>query len=249
MRNLNGGVIILITTFVYLVSCSKRDGNTNQATMNVQEAKSAVKEVPYKSEIERGLTLQFDYVNIPHGIVEASKTLTGNGLIFKGKSLMGDPDEYMKFLLAAQKDGLITIEKTSDNTDNGQFYGDFAGQKYYNVAWTPKALGLRDEKNSDADWLRIPLGACKVKTIVKDIEYHNPNLSQTDDFRLVMGTYEDKPTDFGKSQGATGIVGEFGVFKFRVVIKLNPFNQTYSYVTGDWGKIDADDWQTKNIRQ
>ena len=139
----------------------------------------------------------------------------------------------MEFLFAAQKDGLITVEKFSDNN-----------QERYNVKWTPKALTLRDEKNSDIHWLRIPLGACKVQTIVKDIEYHNPNLSQTDDFRLVMGTYEDKPTDFGKSQA-----GEYGVFKFRVVIKLNPFNQTYSYVTGDWGKIEADDWLTQNIRQ
>lgn len=234
-----------IIALVALASCSKKaDTNSNQATMNVQEAKSAVKEVPYKSEIERGLTLQFDYMNIPHGEVEFSKTLTGNGLRIEGKSAVDDLDKYMEFLLEAQKNGLITIEKTSDNTDNGQFYGNFLGQKDYNVAWTPKALDLRDKKNSDADWLRIPLGACKVQTIVKDIEYHNPNLSQTDDFRLVMGTYEDKPTDFGKSQA-----GEYGVFKFRVVIKLNPFNQTYSYVTGDWGKIEADDWLTQNIRQ
>src|SRR5208283_3564764 len=230
MNKLNAVTSILV--LVILTCCSKGD-ETNQATMNVQEAKSAAKEIPYKSEIERGLTLQFDYMNIPHGKVLSQKAfLTGNGLLIQGKPVAVDPDEYMKFLSGIQKNGLIKIVKLSDNTDEHGY-----GVKVYDVEWTPKALGLRDEKNSDANWLRIQLGACKVQTIVKDVEYHNPNLSQTDDFRLVMGTYEDKPTDFGKSQEATG-GAVFGVFKFRAVIKLNPFNQTYSYVTGDTGKID-----------
>jgi hypothetical protein len=243
MRNLN--IIILIATFVSLVSCSKGDENTNQATMKVQESKSAAKEIPYKGEIEKGLTLQFDYMNIPHGTVETWRAANGDTVSFKGKPLSNDPDKYMEFLFAAQKNGLITIYD-KETSDIVLIYKPLYGQQVYNVEWTPKALGLRNEKNSDADWLRIPLGACKVQTIVKDIEYHNPYLSQTDDFRLVMGTFEDKPTDFGKSQGASNV---FGVLKFRVVIKLNPFNQTYSYVTGDFGKIDADDWQTHNITQ
>lgn len=229
-----------VLALVVLICCSNGD-ETNQATMNVQAAKSAAKEIPYKSEIERGLTLQFDYMNIPQGIIDphgyyAKGELASpvkSPLLLNGQVLTQDSDNYMKFLFSAQRDGLITMVKFTDNN-----------QERYNVKWTPKALTLRDGKNSDVHRLRIPLGACHVQTVVKDIEYHNPNLSQTDDFRLVMGTYEDKPTDFGKSQA-----GEFGVFKFRVVIKLNPFNQTYSYVTGDWGKIDADGWLSQNITQ
>src|ERR1039458_4441388 len=104
------------------------------------------------------------------------------------------------------------------------------------------ALGLRDEKHSDTNWLRIPLGVCKVRTIVKDVEYHRSGLPQSDDYRLVMGTYEVMPNAFGKGQGLPQ-----SVFKFRALIKLNPFNQTYSYAAGDWGKVDADVWQTQNV--
>jgi hypothetical protein len=233
---------ISIAALVASAYCSNADTNSPQATLNVQEAKSTANKIPYKREIERGLTLQFDYINIPHGKVLSSKTfLAGNGLLIQGKPVAADPDEYMKFLSGIQKNGLIEIVKTSDNTNEHGY-----GEKVYDVKWTPKALGLRDEKNSDANWLRIPLGACKVQTIVKDVEYHNANFSKNDDFRFVEGTYKDEPTDFGKSQEAEG-GAVFGVFKFRAVIKLNPFNQTYSYVSADMGKIDADGWQSQNI--
>jgi len=236
MNKLN--VVTSILALVILTSCSNGD-ETNQATMNVQAAKSTAKEIPYKSEIERGLTLQLDYMNLPQGVIDPHgyyakgelASAVQSPLLFNGKVLTRDSDQYMEFLFAAQKDGLLTVEKFSDNN-----------QDRYNVKWTPKALTLRDEKYSDANWLRIQSGVCKVQTIVKDVEYHNLNLPQSDDFRLVMGTYEIKPNDFGKSQGD----GD-GIFKFRALIKLNPFNQTYSYVTGDWGKIDADGWQTKNV--
>jgi hypothetical protein len=246
MNKLNA--VTSIMALVVLTSCSKKDAgstNSSQATMNVQEAKSEVKEIPYKSVIEKGLTLQFDYneypqgVIVPHGIPDGQLAWVGKPpLLFNGQVLTQDSDKYMGILFAAQKDGLITVEKISDNKDNGN------GQERYNVKWTPKALSLRDEKHSDANWLRIQCAVCKIQTVVKDIEYHNPNLSQSDDFRLVVGTHEIKVTDFGKSQGATD-----GIYKFRALIKLNPFNQTYSYVTGDWGKIDADNWQTQNISE
>lgn len=235
MKKLNA--VTSIMALVVLTSCSKKDAgstNSSQATMNVQEAKSDVKEIPYKSEIERGLTLQFDYMSIPQGTIETLVNLFGGKELLVNGTTQPDPDAYMAFLFAIQTNGLIAIEKMQED----------GGQKSYNVKWTPKALGLRDEKYSTANVLRIPLGACEVKTIVKDIEYHNPNLSQSDDFRLAVGTYELKPNDFGKSQGATD-----GVFKFRAVVKLNPFNQTYSYVSGDWGTIDADGWQTHNVSQ
>ena len=166
--------------------------------MDINQAKSAAKEVPYKSEIERGLTLQFDYMNLPQGVIDPHgyyakgelASAVQSPLLLNGKVLTQDSDQYMKFLFAAQKDGLLTVKTFSDNN-----------QERYNVRWTPKAIALRDQKYSDANWLRIQSGVCKFQTIVKDVEYHNPNLSQSDDFRLIMGTYEIKPNDFGKSQG------------------------------------------------
>lgn len=253
MNKLNA--VISIVALVVLTSCSKKDAgttNSSQATMNVQEAKSVVKESPYKGEIERGLTLQFDYVNISHGKIETLKNVRGNYVVINGTtinngdSLQADVFEnFTKFLFALQKDGLVTIEQVPDKMPNDErSWKGIYEHNFYNVECTPKALGLRDEKYSDTNYLRIPLGVCKVQTIVKDVEYNMSGPAEGNNFRLVMGTYEVKPNDFGKSQGVVDYV-----FKFRAVIKLNPFNQTYSYVAGDYGKTDADDWQTQNVPQ
>jgi hypothetical protein len=232
-------------TLLILVSCSKKDvgsADSGQATMNVQQAKSAAKEIPYKSVIERGLTLQFDYLNVPQGEFAADKEMAIDIAKLNGATLPVRSDAYADLLLSLEKQGLITIEKVQDITVEawGRHLRDFK------IKPTPKTLALCDKRYSDTNYCRIASGICKVKTIVKDVEYHNPNLPQSDDFRLVMGTYEDTPTDFGKSQEAIG-QANFGMFKFRAVVKLNPFNQTYEYVTGDIGKIDADSWQTQNI--
>ena len=153
--------------------------------------------------------------------------------------------DYDKTALSVfEKAGLIAIEKKAEDQNMASTH---YGQAIWDVRWTPKAISLRDEKHSDTHWLGIQCGACKVQTIVKNIEYHASPLPQSDDYRLVVGTYELKTTNFTKS--AEGIGGEDGVFKFRALIKLNPFNQTYSYVTGDFGKVDADGWQTENIPQ
>ena len=139
--------------------------------------------------------------------------------------------EYLQFLGSCKTEGLIelTEQKQSELAMAGNM-----GTRLFTSTWTPKAISMRDTANSDNDWLRIPLGSCKIKTIVKDIEYHHPNLPQSDDFRLIVGTYERTCNTFGKEQGVKD-----EVFKFRALIRANPFNQTYSYQTADWGALDA----------
>jgi hypothetical protein len=249
---------ISIAALVVSASCSKADTNSTQATMDVKEAKSAAKEVPYKSEIERGFTKQFNCVEIPHGEIKIEPSDPGGSpylnqaqIHYNDKLLTSFTEQTVQIvniLFDEQKLGLVTIHDSHGAPTTTSVYtnknGELQIEKAYTLEWTPKAIQLRDKTFSDADWIGIPLGKCKVETIVKDIEYHNPLLPQSDDYRLVLGTYEFTPNDFGKSQGNT-----VGVFKFRALIKLNPFNQTYSFVDGDWGKVDADDWQTKNIPQ
>ena len=243
MKKLN--LIISIMTLLVLASCSRKEaGSTNsgQATMNVQQAKSAAKDIPYQVVIENGLTLHSDYLNVPRGEFTADKEMAIDTAKLNGVTLPVSSDAFADSLSTLEKEGLIMLEKVDDTTVAawGRHLRD------YKIQPTPKTLSLCDKKYSDTNCCRIQLGVCKIKSIVKDVEYHNPDLSQTDDFRLVMGTYEDTPTDFGKSQEAIG-QASFGAFKFRAIVKLNPFNQTYEYVTGDIGKIDADSWQTQNI--
>jgi len=248
MNKLNAFTSIL--TLVVLTPCSKKDAgstNSSQATMNVQEAKSTAKDIPYKSEIEKGLTLQFELLKMPHGKIETYKAnVAGNHLIINGETTAVDfdPDKYMEDLVGFQNIELITIRKTYDSTQD-PLYNSSVEHKTYDVEWTQKAIGLRDIEHSDTNWLRISLGVCKVQTIVKDTEYnYATGPAAGSNRRLVMGTYEVKFNDFARSNGGTN-----AVFKFRAVIKSNPFNQTYSYVTGDRGSIDSDDWETQNVTQ
>ena len=67
----------LSIVLISLASCEKRpQGTPTQATMDLKEAKSAAKEIPYRAELERGLVLQFNYVNIPHGNLQIMSGLS-----------------------------------------------------------------------------------------------------------------------------------------------------------------------------
>jgi len=54
----------LIIVLASLVSCEKKSQViAPRATMDIRQEKSAVNEIPYTAELERGLALQFNYIN------------------------------------------------------------------------------------------------------------------------------------------------------------------------------------------
>ena len=37
-------------------------------------------------------------------------------------------------------------------------------------------------------------------------------------------------------------------YKFRALLKASPFQNTYTFVTWDWGYLDKDGWESSNIQ-
>lgn len=150
------------------------------------------------------------------------------------------PIQLLEGLEAWKEVGLI--EYTEQKQSELALIGSM-GTRRFTVTPKQKAIDASDPTLSTSDVLYIPLGTCTVLSIVKDVEYQNPLLPQSDDFRLVVGTYRRSYNEFSRTQGAS----EDEVFKFRALMKVNPFNQTYSFQGADWGNIDEDVWKTQNI--
>ena len=209
------------------------------STTDKNEARSAARAIPYKEVIETGLTKQFNYLGIPRGKVQVMSAMSSQfeAADLKNKRL---PIQFLKAMEAWKEAGLI--EYTELKQSDLDLMGNM-GTRIFTVTPTQKANDAGDPKESDSAWLQIPIGQCKVLSVVKDVEYHNPKLPQSDDFRLVVGTYERSFNDFAKAGGA----GTNEIFKFRALLKVNPFNQSYSFQGADWGKIELDKWETDRI--
>lgn len=213
---------------------------SNYSTTDKNEALSAAQAIPYKDVIEKGLTKQFNYVGIPRGEIQIMSGLSSQfeSPDMKRKRL---PIQYFEAIKAWQEAGLLTYSEIKQSELD--LIGSTGTRKYI-ITPLQSAIDVSDPEESDADWLQIPLGQCTVLSVVKDVEYHNPELSQSDDYRLVVGTYRRSYNKFSKDSGAPA---EDTTLKFRALLKVNPFNQSYSYQYADWGEIDSDKWETENI--
>lgn len=191
---------------------------------------------PYKEEVESGLAGEFNSLRIPLGIIEVLSPRWGDGA---GQPWMKRfSNSYLTDLTALKDAGLVTFKET-DQTDTLRL----KGARQFEVTLTKKALDLCDPKKSDKEWACIPIGTCRIKTIVKDIEYPQPPSS--DNFRLIVGTYERTYSDLGIQ--LFGEREKVLVLKFRAVLKYNPFNKTYSFQKADYGDPNKDEWTTKNV--
>jgi hypothetical protein len=233
--------LIIATALIAVCGCGKKSENaTTQSTMDAGTAKSIAKEIPYKEELERGLAKQFNYLPIPRGDIQIMSGLSSQmeSANMKAKRF---PDKYLEALQACEKEGLLKFTETPQSQLD-QIAS--MGTRKFTVTPTALAVNAADKKLSDHDWIYIPLGTCRVKTVVKDMEYRHPALAASDDFRLVVGTYERSYNDFAKRLGEAS---KPETFKFRALAKVNPFNQTYSFQIADWGNIAEDAWQSANI--
>ena len=200
----------------------------------------AADDMPYKPELERGLELQFEYLSIPQGQIQIMSSLSSRAESANMRNKQF-PAPFLETLKMLETEGLVKLAELKQSQLD--MVGNM-GARIFTVVCTPKALDMSDKAKSDDNFIQIPFGSCKVKTVVKDVEYHQPSLPQSDDFRLIVGTCEMTYNDFGKK-----MLAKDQLVKFRAVLKVNPFNRTYHFETADLGGIDADDWPTNNIPQ
>jgi len=210
---------LLVASVVFSMSCSKPP--------------------QYLEAIGEGLTRQFNCLYLPHGkIFVLSEIVARNEGINIAKRRY--PPDYTETLDKLEALDLIHYEEVPQNIEDQVLLN--MGSRIFNVNVTRKAVDLGDREASDHEWTVIPLGQCFVRDIVKDMEYKHPTLPTDEDYRVVMGFYEVRPNDLGREFG-----GIDRRFRFRALIKLNPFDDSYSFVAADWGEIDKDNWETDNL--
>jgi len=201
---------------------SKDPGGANDAkppTSNLNE------------ELEAGLSKQFGMIQIPRGDISVLSAVDLG---------MTKPDPRNKLFPNEMLNGLEQL-KQGGLIDYTVYEPSFGGDRTrVRVTVTPlkAAIDAADPSLSTSDALVIVTYKLAVSSIVKDVEYHHPALPQSDDFRLVVGTFKAIPRDLKRPEE---------MYKFRAMLKVNPFNKTYSFQIADVGSLDDDLWKTQNI--
>jgi len=195
----------------------------------------------YASVISEGLS-EMNYVSLPIGRVHISDNSEHGRYVRDLYLSRGEPAITTDYLAQLEevyaKLGLISCEKLPWDNDKGQFY---------KFAVTQRAKDLADPNRSNDKELKIRLGTRTVIQIIKDEPFKHPSLPKSDDYLLCVGAYRFEPTEIGKESYKAMGHELFTKYKFRAVIKFNPFTNSYSFVTSDWGYLDKDNWESKNI--
>jgi hypothetical protein len=160
------------------------------------------------------------------------------------------PIQYMQQLQRAQQDGLVEFREEQQGALES--IGNM-GSRFFEVSPTNKLLKLQYAKKSTYNLIAVQCGTVKVLQILKD-EAYQPSLQSSgtgggDEFRLVLGTILDTPTQQGMALGKMFcLVDEVTEFKFRAILQYNPFAKSYKYVAADIGDPKAPGWMSENVK-
>jgi len=138
--------------------------------------------------------------------------------------------EYLRDLRLLQSKGLIALTE-GQLPDNP--LAAMVDRHYTTIHVTPTALGKEGNDQSQiaaeptgkyvgGGYFAIPQFHCKVLKIISNVPYQAPQLSSSEKYILVLGTYRVTPTKYCIHPNDPG-----GDFKFKVVMKLNQFTNQY----------------------
>jgi len=210
---------------------------------NRMEAQKALSFKPYISILEDGLTKKFDYLWVPQGRITIMDKLRSTytpanvqSMIFQYKTL--------KDLQDSQNDGLVNLseEKQSPLLDT-------SGNRIFVVTPNEKIRQMADPKESNQKWIAILLGTMKVLKIIKEEPCKLKRATPGDEFLLVVGLLRDPPTQNVKTLGPEYGTVEPRELKFRAILQLNPFNQSYKFIIADTGMLNETEWKSDWVAQ
>lgn len=246
------GFFLVLAFLLLAIGCDQSPSDVAAGNLEESSERTIPKEpeelegLPeYASVISEGMTL---YFYIPRG--EISILSSSNNFDRPNPKAGLYAHTLLKGLQISAQIGLISFEEIPQD--------EFALRasmwtRRYKITFLQKALDLEDKEKSDehkqfGDCLVIPMGSKTVTSIVKAESYHREGLPQSDDYLLCVGLYRFEPTPF-YFEYATAVNAEELVeqYKFRAIIKVNPFTKSYSYVDSDWGFIDRDTWVSENV--
>jgi len=150
--------------------------------------------------------------------------------------------QYLQELRLLERIGLIQIREVPQRALG--FLGGGARFKY-EVSLTDRGRKAAEPKKEN--FVGVVLGRTQVTKVVKNEKYTNPNLPQSEDYRLVLGVYNYTPTDIGKEYFAARNQQLQSQYKVKALLKHNPFTSRYEFVALDWGYLDKDGWETHQV--
>jgi hypothetical protein len=189
--------------------------------------------------IEDGFDKQYAYTYIP----------IGNVTILGGASEMLDGTDFAKKRLSAadlriyreyEKAGLLTIREdkpVSALDEIGRL-----GNRFIEVIPSETLRAVDDSTNGRDGYLAIRTSKMRIQSIVRDTAYAPPGMSQTEQYRLVLGTYKSTETEtalrvYQTTNPKSKATPQF-MMHFKALLKYDPFTKQWVYVTGDFKMPD-----------
>lgn len=194
-----------------------------------------------RAEISKGLEKNFNTFMLPIGDIEIMSGLSSQmeNIDYQRKRFKED---YISYLNDMKAKGLVTFtEKPQSQLDAVRRMGS----RVLTVLPTELAKEHRNEELSSANYLVFQIANCEVDDIVRSSPYQSANLSQSEEYRLVLGTYRCTSIPWFRALAPESKDEDY---KFRAVLKLNPFTKRYTFQTADWGNSQEDGWMTANVR-
>ena len=234
--------IVLALIGLAVSACDrKKPSEATTTTESTSVAAARGDEDMLRAEISRGLEEQLNVIMLPVGDIEIMSGLSSQmeSNDFQRKRFKAD---YLNLLNDLKSRGLLTYaeQRQSELDAIGRM-----GVRTLTVTPTDLAKQHRDEKLSSPNYLVVRIATCEVRNIVRSSPYQSPHLPQSEEYRLVLGTYSCKGIPWFL---AIYPEGKDGDFKFRAVLKLNPFTKRYVFVTGDCGDLQEDGWKSSNVQ-
>ena len=212
-------------------------------TLSICSCSRLSTKAPYKEVLEEGLIGQVETTAFPTGEVQI---MTGFSQIEPADiSAMKFHSDYLAFLEKARDLELIRLSERRQGTWSALLS---PGIRFFNVQPTDKLLRLADKSKSDDKWIRVVVGRCEITEIIKDTDYKNANAPQGEEYRLILGKFMNIPTKEAAELSSLGVTTDKKELKFRAVLKVNPFNKSYSFVVADYGYLDREDWITSYVK-
>lgn len=197
-----------------------------------------------KDILTRGLEQHFNMAVIPDGQITILSP-------FESQMRSGDFDngiyknDFLARLKLYQSIGIVTIREHTQT--ELQAFGRMGA---VTLTVTPTVLA-REHANKDYQGTRhfgIKTGKVVIEDIVRDTTYTSLELPESEQYKLVLGTYRVIADPWWEKLTAEQIPPvTYSIFKFKALIKLDPFAKTYKFVKADYGIVNNEGWETNTI--
>lgn len=200
----------------------------------------ATRDAQLREAIATGIVEQLNTMVIPDGSVEVMSPLSAQIETTDLKARRFTPAALSSWRRLESK-GLLTVRVLSQSSlqDMGRM-----GAQTVVVAPGERLRKEADTTQSKDGYLLIPVGTVEIERIVLDTAYRSPQLPASEQYRLVLGTYRRAPSALLTLIDSTN---KEKSYRYKALMKLDPFNESLRLVAVDWGDVGQDEWKTRNV--